>query len=75
MIKFKVKFNNLQDIADFCGELDKLDFEADLSNGRYLIPAKSIMSIIGINPTDTMDLILYTDDKNMKNIFNRWRVI
>lgn len=75
MIKFKVKFDKVTDVTEFVKEIDSLDCEADLSCGRYLMPAQSIMAIFSFGILDNFELILYSNDEKLKDKFNRWRVI
>lgn len=75
MIKFKVKFDKVTDVIDFVKEIDTLDCEADLSCGRYLMPAQSIMAIFSFGILDDFELIIHSDDKMLKDKFNRWRTI
>lgn len=75
MIKMKVKFEKVTDVTEFVNEVSKLDCEADLSSGRYLINAKSIMGIFTLDISKELDLVIYSDDYMIKDQFNKWRVI
>lgn len=75
MIKMKVKFEKVTDVTEFVNEVSKLDCEADLSSGRYLINAKSIMGIFTLDISKELDLVIYSDDYMIKDKFNKWRVI
>lgn len=75
MIKMKVKFEKVTDVTEFVNEVSKLDCEADLSSGRYLINAKSIMGIFTLDISKELYLVIYSDDYMIKDQFNKWRVI
>lgn len=75
MIKFKVKFNDAKEVAEFANAVSKLECEADLGTGRHLIPAISIMSIYSFGISNEFDMIIYSDDKDLKYMFNKWRII
>ncbi len=74
MIKMKVKFEKVTDVTEFVNEISKIECDADLSSGRYLVNAKSIMGIFVLDVSKPVDLIIYSDDIELKDKFNRWRV-
>ena len=43
MNKTQIILSNIQDVRDFVNIVVLIDYEVDLSQGRYLIDAKSIM--------------------------------
>lgn len=74
MIQMKIKFEKVTDVTEFVNEISKLECEADLSSGRYLINAKSIMGLFTLNLSNPVDLIIHSEDNDLKNKFNKWRV-
>lgn len=74
MIKMKVKFEKVTDVIEFVNEISKIECDADLSSGRHLVNAKSIMGIFVLDVSKPVDLIIYSDDIELKDKFNRWRV-
>lgn len=61
MQEVKIMLNNIQDIREFVNEVVLLDYEVDLSQGRYLINAKSIMGIFSLDLLTPITLIARTD--------------
>lgn len=74
MIQMKIKFEKVTDVTEFVNEVSKLECEVDLSSGRYLINAKSIMGLFTLNLSSPIDLIIHSEDMELKNKFNKWRV-
>lgn len=74
MIQMKIKFEKVTDVTEFVNEISKLECEADLSSGRYLINAKSIMGLFTLNLSNPVDLIIHSEDNDLKNKFTKWRV-
>ncbi len=75
MQQIKIQFKEIKDITDFVNEVSKLECDADLSSGRYLVSAKSIMGIFALDISKPIYLILHSDDTELKHKFNKWRVI
>lgn len=75
MQQIKIKFNEFDDITKFLKEVSKLECDADLSSGKYLVSAKSIMGIFALDISKPVDLIIYSDDVKLKDKFNKWKVI
>ena len=75
MIKMKVKFEKVTDVTEFVNEISKLECEADLSSGRHLVNAKSIMGIFTLDISKPIELIIYSNNAEIKNRFNKWRVL
>lgn len=75
MFQVKIKFDKVTDVQDFVNEVSLLDCEADLSSGRYLINAKSIMGIFTLDISKPVDLIIHSENAELKNRFNKWKVL
>lgn len=61
MIKKTVHFEAITDIYDFVAIVTKHPYEVDLTSGRYVIDAKSIMGIFSLNLLSNIDLIIHAD--------------
>lgn len=57
MKSFYIKLLTIEDIRNFVDIVTRQDFDIDLSSGRYVVDAKSIMSIFSL---DLMNKILLT---------------
>ena len=57
MNTFYIKLSTIEDIRKFVEIVTRQDFDIDLSSGRYVVDAKSIMGIFSL---DLMDKILVT---------------
>ncbi len=45
----KILLSTINDVKDFVNISSKYDFEIDLSSGRYVVDAKSIMGIFSLD--------------------------
>lgn len=61
MKKFKVVFENIEEINDFVNIVKKYPYEMDLANGRIVIDAKSLLGIIALGVLKEVDLIVHSD--------------
>lgn len=66
MNTFYIKLSTIEDIRKFVEIVTRQDFDIDLSSGRYVVDAKSIMGIFSL---DLMDKILVTaHTENVDNL-------
>lgn len=49
MVTKTVMLNTINDVKNFVTIVSKYDFEVDLTSGRYVIDAKSIMGIFSLD--------------------------
>ena len=61
MKEIKIVLGNIQDVREFVNLVVMVEFEVDLSQGRYLIDAKSIMGIFSLDLLSPITVIAHTD--------------
>ncbi len=61
MYKANIRLKTIEDIRNFVAAVLSFDYEIDLSSGRYLIDAKSIMGIFSLDLMNPIELIAHTD--------------
>ena len=49
MVSVNIMLNTINDVKNFVNTVSKYDFEVDLTSGRYVIDAKSIMGIFSLD--------------------------
>ncbi len=49
MISFNVMLSSINNVKDFVNTVNKYDFDVDLTSGRYVVDAKSIMGIFSLD--------------------------
>ncbi|HHW25174.1 MAG TPA: HPr family phosphocarrier protein [Bacillota bacterium] len=62
MKKVKIKLETIQDIRDFVNIMATQTIDVDLSSGRYVVDAKSIMGIFSLDLLKPIDMIIHSDD-------------
>ena len=46
---FNILLNSINDVKEFVNIVSKYEFDIDLTSGRYVVDAKSIMGIFSLN--------------------------
>ena len=49
MKSFNISLKSITDVKDFVNIVNKYDFDIDLTSGRYVVDAKSIMGIFSLD--------------------------
>lgn len=62
MKTFTVVLGSINDVKNFVNIVTKYDFEIDLTSGRYVVDAKSIMGIFSLDLTKPIKVEVYNDD-------------
>ena len=62
MNTFYIKLSTIEDIRKFVDIVTRQDYDIDLSSGRYVVDAKSIMGIFSLDLMDKILLTAHTDD-------------
>lgn len=57
-----IRLSTIQDIRSFVETVIKFDCEIDLSSGRYVVDAKSIMGIFSLDLMNPITLTVNADD-------------
>lgn len=56
MVSKNIMLNTINDVKNFVNIVSKYDFEVDLTSGRYVIDAKSIMGIFSLDLSKAIKL-------------------
>ncbi len=62
MTTFNVALTTIDSVKTFVGAVTKYDYDIDLSSGRYIVDAKSIMGIFSLDLTKPIRVEAHTDD-------------
>ena len=62
MNTFYIKLSTIEDIRKFVDIVTRQDYDIDLSSGRYVVDAKSIMGIFSLDLMNKILLTAHTDD-------------
>ena len=62
MKTFNILLSSINDVKNFVNIVNKYNFDVDLTSGRYVVDAKSIMGIFSLDLTKPIGVNLHTDD-------------
>ena len=75
MNTFNIKLSTIEDIRKFVEIVTRLDYDVDLSSGRYVVDAKSIMGIFSLDLINPIQLTAHTDNVDaLKDILAKFIV-
>ena len=62
MKTFNMILASINDVKDFVNLVSRYDFDVDLTSGRYVVDAKSIMGIFSLNLSKPIKIEIHSDD-------------
>lgn len=62
MKTFNLSLNCINDVKEFVNIVTKYDFDIDLTSGRYVVDAKSIMGIFSLDLSKIIKAEVHSDD-------------
>ena len=64
MKTFNILLKSINDVKDFVNISNKYDFDIDLTSGRYIVDAKSIMGIFSLDLSKAIKVEVRSDNAN-----------
>lgn len=75
MKTFNLLLSSINDVKDFVNIVSKYDFDVDLTSGRYVVDAKSIMDIFSLDLSKPIKVEVHSDNcDDFMNDVNRFVV-
>ncbi len=62
MKTFDILLSSINDIKAFVNIVNKYDFDVDLTSGRYVVDAKSIMGIFSLDLSKAIKVDVHSDN-------------
>ena len=62
MKTFNLLLSSINDVKDFVNIVSRYDFDVDLTSGRYVVDAKSIMGIFSLDLSKPIKVEVQSDD-------------
>ncbi len=62
MKNFNIKLVTLQDVRDFVNIVAAAEYDIDLTSGRYVVDAKSIMGIFSLDLLSPIKVTVHSDN-------------
>ncbi len=68
MKKVLVSLNSIEKVKTFVNDIAAYDCECDLTSGRYVIDAKSMLGIFSLDLSTPIELSIHADDEEADRI-------
>ena len=62
MSTYNILLKSINDVKDFVNIVNKYDFDVDLTSGRYIVDAKSIMGIFSLDLSKTIKMEVHDEN-------------
>lgn len=62
MTTFNMLLSSINDVKDFVNTVSRYDFDVDLTSGRYVVDAKSIMGIFSLDLSKPIKVEVHSED-------------
>ncbi|MGE4284636.1 MAG: HPr family phosphocarrier protein [Clostridia bacterium] len=62
MKTFNIMLHSINDVKNFVNLVNRFDFDVDLSSGRYIVDAKSIMGIFSLDLSKPIKVEVHSDN-------------
>ena len=59
---FNIMLHSINDVKSFVNTVNKYDFDVDLTSGRYVVDAKSIMGIFSLDLSKPIKVEVFTEE-------------
>ena len=57
-----IKLNSLEKVKHFVNEATTFECDVDVLYRRYILDAKSIMALLSVDLTESLKVVIHTDD-------------
>ena len=64
----KIRLSSIEAVRNFVEIVRKFEGDIDLSSGRYIVDAKSIMGIFSLDLAKPIDLAIHSGDEDIAEI-------
>ena len=62
MKSYEIMLKSINDVKDFVNIVNKYGFDVDMTSGRYVVDAKSIMGIFSLDLSKPIKMDVHADD-------------
>lgn len=62
MVRFPIRFQSISDVKEFVQVVNSYPYDVDLSSGRYVVDAKSIMGIFSLELQSVINLEIHSNN-------------
>lgn len=71
MTSMLVRFDQPNQVVDFVNTLSHCDYDADIKYGSHMVDAKSVLGVLYLAISRTVELILHIDEDGCRDLKQR----
>lgn len=71
MVRLKIKFATVEEVKEFNSIAEKQNFDIDITCGRQIVDAKSIMGVLSIDLTKDIWLVIHAEEPESRDYLEK----
>ena len=71
MVKLRIKFTTVEGVKEFNSITEKQNFDIDITCGRQIVDAKSIMGVLSIDLTKDIWVVIHAEETEAKDYLEK----
>ena len=71
MVKLRIKFATVEEVKEFNSIAEKQNFDIDITCGRQIVDAKSIMGVLSIDLTKDIWVVIHAEEPESRDYLEK----
>lgn len=71
MTSMLIKFEQPKEVVNFVNTISHYDYDADIKYGSQIVDAKSVLGVLYLAVSRTVELILHTEENDCRDLRTR----
>lgn len=71
MVRLKIKFTTVEEVEEFNSIAEKQNFDIDITCGRQIVDAKSIMGVLSIDLTKDIWVVIHAEEPESRDYLEK----
>ena len=74
MAECKIRLNAVEDVREFVVAAEKCDFDVDIFYNRYVVDAKSILGVLSMDLSRTLNVCCHGESKEFDRTLRKFAI-
>lgn len=71
MVKLRIKFATVEEVKEFNSLTERQNFDIDITCGRQIVDAKSIMGVLSIDLTKDIWIVIHAEETEVRDYLEK----
>lgn len=71
MVKLRIKFATVEEVKEFNSLTERQNFDIDITCGRQIVDAKSIMGVLSIDLTKDIWVVIHAEETESRDYLQK----